>query len=280
MFDAYYNGFFAKRDDIRIPLTDRSIFFGDAVYDAAIGRNGKIFMINEHLARLFRNAESLNIPIGMSIDELKDLLFKLVKLSDPCDSDYFLYIQLSRHSETRTHSYKDTNKSNLLITVNPITLFPSDKRLKLVSYPDIRYELCDIKTVNLIPTVIASKYADKKGADEAVFVRGGVVTECAHSNIHIIKDEILYTHPKNSFILPGIAREHLLSVCEKEGVKYREIAFTPEEMMNADQVLVTSSSKICLVAESFDGAYYGEKSKDLTLRILSRMRNDYYCEMG
>ena len=275
MVDAYYNGEFLKRENISIPLTDRAVFFGDGVYDAAIGRNGKIFMLDEHVERIYRSAATLDIPTSISKDELKALLLRIVDLSEIHDSDFFIYFQFSRYSESRIHAYPGVNNSNLLITVNPISIPPQDKRLRLISYPDIRYELCNVKTINLIPAVIASKYAEQRGADEAVFVRNGIVTECAHSNIHMIKNGILYTHPQSCRILSGISRMHLLSVCERERIEYKEIAFTPDDLKEADSVLVTSSSKIVLTAESFDENYYKDDKNSISRHILNCMRADY-----
>ena len=276
MINAYYNGEFSNRTDVRIPLSDRAIFFGDAVYDAAIGRNGGVFMLDEHLHRFYDNCDSMDIKPYVSSPDLKSLILSIVEQTDYAENDYFVYFQASRNSAQRTHSYSDDASSNLLITVTPISILPARKRLKLISYPDIRYELCDIKTVNLIPAVLASKYAECRGADEAVFVKNSNVTECAHSNIQILKGGILYTHPEDGAILPGIAKKHLLSVCDKLKVPYFEKAFTVTEMQSADQVLVTSSSKLCLLAESFDGTYYDNAKNTLGDTLASAMREDYF----
>lgn len=273
MLDAYYNGSFMKREEVRIPLTNRSVFFGDAVYDAAIGRNGNIFMLYEHIDRLLLGAQALSISVGYTREELRELLLKLVALSEIRDSDYFVYFQLSRSLSERRHSYPDGCGSSLLITVTPITLLPEKRRLELVSYPDVRYGLCNVKTVNLLPAVLASKYAEDMGADEAVFIREGTVTECAHSNAHIIRGGILYTHPESCRILSGISRRHLLDVCRRSGIEYREQPFSPDEMKQAEAVLVTSASKLCLKAARVDDAEYGECL--LADYLLEKMRRDY-----
>lgn len=279
MINAYYNGEFFNKKDVRIPLSDRAVFFGDAVYDAAIGRNGGVFMLDEHLRRFYDNCDSMDIKPYVTFVDLKSLILSIIKKTDYEENDYFVYFQASRNSVQRTHSYSDEAGSNLLITVTPISIPPAKKRLKLISYPDIRYELCDIKTVNLIPAVLASKYADCKGADEAVFIKDGNVTECAHSNIHILKDGILYTHPENGAILPGISKKHLLCVCNRLKITYVEKAFTAIEMQSAEQVLVTSSSKLCLLAESFDGTYYDNANNSLGDTLASTMREDYFKAM-
>ncbi len=277
--NAYYNGSFTAADKILIPLSDRAIFFGDGIYDAAIGRNGKIFMLKEHLARFFLNAERLGIPLTMSKSELGSLLLELVSRSGgTCDC--FVYFQLSRFSKKRTHAYPDTKESNLLATVTPIELPPENKRLKLITSPDVRHSLCHIKTVNLLPAVLASKEAERAGADEAVFIKNGTVTECAHSNIHFIKDGALHTHPADSSILPGIAREHLFKICKRLGIPVFERKFTLSELACSDSVLVTSTSKLCLIADTLDGKPLKSDKIGAALRICSEMRRDYENECG
>lgn len=274
-FDAFYNGTYLSKTEVKIPLCDRSVYFGDGIYDAAIGRNGKIFMLEEHIKRFVSNADRLNIPIPFSVSLLEEILVKLASNVSIENGDYFVYFQLSRHSEKRNHSFCGNEKSNILATVTPIILPPVTKKLKLISYPDIRYGLCDIKTVNLLPSVLAATYAEENGADEAVFHRDGTVTECSHSNIHIVKDGIIYTHPKSNRILPGIAREHMLKTCKKEGVAYKEEAFTLKELTEADEVLITSSSKLCLLADSFEDTVYKTEDNKIGEKICMKMRKDY-----
>ena len=169
---------------------------------------------------------------------------------------YFLYFQLSRFSEKRIHAYPDTEKSNLLVTLSPIPLTSPDATLKLILREDVRYKLCYIKTLNLLPSVIASREADELSANETVFSRDGIITECAHSNVHIIKDGKLITHPLDEYILPGIARAHLLKVCREKNIPYEERYYTEKELFEADEVLVTSSSKLCARASSVEKKSY------------------------
>ena len=211
--NAYYNGLFTTRDKILIPLTDRALFFGDGIYDAAIGRNGKIFLLDDHIDRFFDNAKALDIPIELDRKKLKSVLLELAARS-PHDC-YFVYFQLTRFSEERVHAYPKDSKSNLLITVTKQPMPSPNQKLKLALERDIRYEMCHIKTLNLLPSVIASHKADINGKDETVFHRNGTVTECAHSNVHIVSDNVIYTHPTDNHILPGISRKHFIKTAKK-----------------------------------------------------------------
>ena len=120
---AYYNGQLLDFSEVRIPLTDRCVFFGDGIYDAAIGRGGKIYLFREHIERFLRNAQRVGIPFSMKSDKLSELLHMMAK---NCGyEEYFIYFQLSRFSPERTHAYPDTEKHNMLITVKESTLPPT-----------------------------------------------------------------------------------------------------------------------------------------------------------
>ena len=255
---AYYNGDFCDFSDVKIPLTDRCVFFGDGIYDAAIGKNGFVYLEKEHLDRFFGNAERLNIRLSVSRNELSKLLSEIISING--FEQYFLYFQLSRTSGERTHSYSADSSSSLLITAKPHHLTDKEQRLKLITAEDIRYKMCNVKTLNLLPAVIASKKAEELGCDEAVFIRDGIVTECAHSNVFIIKDETLYTHPEGPYILPGITRKRVLYLCDKLGIEYREKEFTKNDLVSADDVLITSTSKLCVKTKLIDGIEIAGKS--------------------
>jgi D-alanine transaminase len=204
---------------------------------------------------------------------MEEVLTSLVK-DCPFD-EYFVYFQLSRYSEERCHAYPDTEKSNFLATVSKIELKQPTYRLKLISTPDIRYEMCDVKTLNLLPSVLASKRASDLGADEAVFYRGNTVTECAHSNIHIVKNGVIRTHPLDNHILPGISRKHMIFTAHRLGIKVIEEAFSLEELKKADEVIITSSSKLALCASELDEIRYDTEIFVIGKAICSAMRDDF-----
>ena len=268
----FYNGKFYKKGRRILTLFDRSIFFGDAVYDAMIGHGGGIFLLDDHLERLISNAKRIGIVCNHSMAELREILFNVAKKTKL--DEYFLYIQLSRCSSERTHSYPSDQGTALLITAKEFKIPPREKRLKLISVEDKRYGYCDVKTVNLLPNVIAAHTAEIAGCDEAVFVRDGRVTECAHSNISIIRDGVIYTHPDSHFILPGIAKKRLLAASSEIGIPVIETPFSLDELTHADEVLVTSTTKICLSANELNGRPIGGKSADL----LEKLQNHLFFE--
>ena len=270
---GYYNGKFAELKDIRLPLTDRCIFFGDGIYDAAIGRNGKIYLEEEHLERFMKNAELLDIRLDFSMADLRALTREAVKRSG--EECFFLYFQLSRTSSSRKHAYDKDSGASLLITVKPCEMPNPEKALKLVTYEDKRYEYCNVKTLNLLPSVLASSYAEALGADEAVFHRKSTVTECAHSNVSIIKGGILHTHPTNQFILAGTARKKLLEKCTEMKIPVSQRPFSLDALYTADEVLVSSSSKLCVTASSINGVCYEQRTDSIGRRLCNAIYEDF-----
>lgn len=270
---AYYNGRFGKRDEICVPLSDRSIFFGDCVYDAAIGSYDRILWEEEHIERLLSNAKRLGIKHPYTKQSISQILHEVAIKS--CIESYFIYFSISRQSERRVHSAKYSDGSGLLITVDELQIAANQSPLKLITKDDLRYGFCDIKTTNLLPAVIASTEAEKCGADEVVFIKNGVVTECAKSNISILKQGRLITHPKSNRILPGITREHLLSIATENGIEIIQRPFTVSELLSADEILITSSSKLCKVANQIDGISVGGKDVRHASLLCKKMYEHY-----
>lgn len=269
---AYYNGKIGRCDDISIPLTDRLIYFGDGVYDVVIGHSGKLFLLEDHINRLFLGMKSLNMIHSFTKDDLISLIYMLIDISQY--PSYLVYISCSRSLDERQHSYLNCTSTNLLITIKRFTLQDKDT-LKLIATADRRYKYCNIKTTNLLPSVIAATVAEMEGCDEAVFVRDGIVTECAHSNIFILKDNKLVTHPESSLILSGIIRKYLIKIAADYKIPITECGFTLEEMLNADEVIVTSTTKLAKKVTSVNGYLVGGKNPELFSKLSSAIRHSY-----
>ena len=271
---GYYNGKYGELDEMSIPMNDRVCWFGDGVYDAGPYRNYKIFAIDEHIDRFFNSAGLLDIEMPVTKEELKELLQEMVNKMDT--GNLFVYYQVTRGTGVRDHAYTK-GPGNLWIMLKPAEISDSIEPIKLITVEDTRFLHCNIKTLNLIPSCVATEKAKKAGCQEAVFYRaGGRVTECAHSNVHIIKDGKLVTAPTDNLILPGIARAHLIRMCKKLGVPVSETPYTLKELFEAEEVLVTSSSNLCLHACEIDGKPVGGKNPELLEEIRSALLGEFY----
>ena len=246
------------------------------VYDAGPCRNYHIFALDEHVDRFFNNAGLLKIQMPCTKEELKALLNDLVRKMDT--GSLFVYYQVTRGTAVRSHEFPVNCPANLWIMLKPQKAPELTEKIKLITVEDTRFFHCNIKTLNLIPSVMAAQKASEAGCQEAVFHRDGRVTECAHSNCHIIKEGILYTAPADNLILPGIARSHLIQNCKKLGIPVSETPYTLKELMDADEVLVTSSTKLCMSADEIDGRPVGGKAPELLKRIQDAVKSEFLEE--
>lgn len=273
---GYYNGTYGNLEEMTVPMNDRASWFGDGVYDAGPCRNYHIFAMDEHVDRFFRNAAALEINMPVSKEELKNTLNDLVQKMD--SGNLFVYYQVTRGGGIRKHAYPE-GSGNLWITLNPAEVPDGRKPIGLITTEDTRFFHCNIKTLNLIPSVMAAQKAEASGCAEAIFYRpGGRITEGAHSNVHILKNGTLYTAPTDHLILPGIARAHLLRACTALDIPFREEAFYLEDLRNADEIIVTSTSNLCRHANMVDGASAGGKDPALYERIRSYLMDEFHRE--
>ncbi|MBQ8401763.1 MAG: aminotransferase class IV [Clostridia bacterium] len=266
---AYYNGRIAETAEMSIPMNDRASYFGDGCYDATYCRNYKIYCLDEHLERFYNSARLLDMEVPMAREELAKLLNELVRRVD--DHEQFVYIQLTRGTGMREHSYGASGFAhNLWITLKPCRVVNTYEPIQAVTAEDRRFYFCNIKTLNLLPNVLAAEKARAAGCEEAIFYRAAVrgddspevkaagrVTECAHSNIHILKNGTFRTAPLDDQILPGIARANLIKMCGRLGIPVDETPFTVAEMMEADEVIHSSSGSFCVPIDTIDGIRVG-----------------------
>ena len=262
---GYYNGAFGEIETMTVPMNDRVCYFGDGVYDASYSRNYKIFALDEHIDRLYNSAALLRIDIHETKEEMRGILTEMVAKMDTGEN--FVYWQVTRGTAMRNHIFPKEGRANLWIVIYPKNIVDTYKKIRLMTKPDTRFFHCNIKTLNLIPAVMASEEALEAGCDETVLHRGGRVTECAHSNVHMLKDGVFRTAPTDNLILPGIARAHLIGACRRLGIPVDETPFTVEEMMAADEVIVTSSGSLCLAAEEIDGIAVGGKAPEMLKQL-------------
>ncbi|MBQ9325554.1 MAG: aminotransferase class IV [Clostridia bacterium] len=273
---GYYDGHYDEIDRMTIPMNDRVHWFGDGVYDAGPARHYQIFALDEHVDRFYRSADKLDIRMPMEKEDLKALLREMVCKLD-ADSQ-FVYYQVTRGAGPRTHTFSE-GPAKLWIMLTPQTMADGRTPIQLITAEDTRFFHCDIKTLNLIPSVMASERAKQAGCGECVLYRpGGRVTECAHSNVSILQDGALYTAPTDNLILPGITRAHLIRACETLGIPVHEEAFSLDALYAADEILVTSSSKLCVRADRIDGKTAGGRDPE-TFEKIRRFMLDEFLEM-
>ena len=254
---GYYNGTVGELDKLTVPFNDRVHFFGDGVYEATLARNYTIYALDEHIDRLYRSAGLVDIKIRETKEEMKSILCELVKMLD--DGDQFVYWQVTRGTQARNHTYPEDMVGNLWVVLKPGKLKDAYAPVSAVTAPDTRFFHCNIKTLNLLPAVLYAQRAESQGVYESILYReGGRVTECSHSNVHIITKEGKFkTAPCDNLILPGIARAHLIRACGALGIEVDETAFSLDEMMDAAEVIISSSTAPFKLCNNIDGKSVG-----------------------
>lgn len=275
---GYYNGKIGELSEMTVPMNDRACWFGDGVYEAGMCRNGRLFALDEHVDRLFRSAGKLEITVPLSKEELKALLYELVGKMET--GDLMAYYQVTRGGGPRNHAFPE-GPANLWVTLRPKTVNPDLPPVSLITAEDTRFFHCDIKTLNLIPSVMANERAKRAGCYECVLYRpGGRVTECSHSNVHIIKNGVFITAPTDHLILAGIARAHLIAACGRLGIPVSETPYTLSDLLSADEIITSSSTAPCLRACRVDGRDAGMKREDLFTALHEAVYGEYYAETG
>ena len=271
---GYYNGEIGELEEIRVPMLDRACYFGDGVYDAAYTRNHKVYALREHVDRFYNSMALLGITLDMHPDDLEKLIRELVKKVDA--DEQFVYFQASRGTGLRSHAVTAPMNANLWIMLKPCPIRDTYKKANLLAVEDKRFLYCNAKTLNLIPTVLYSTEAENGGYDEAVLHRNGRVTECAHSNISILKDGVLYTAPADEYILAGIGRAHLIKKCKSFGIPVKEEPYMLSDLMEADEIIVTSAGSLCIAAGTVDDKPVGGKAPELLRRLQDSLMDDYF----
>lgn len=274
---GYYNGKYGLLEEMTIPMNDRVCYFGDGVYDATYSRNHVIFALDEHIERFFNSAGLLKIKIPYTKEQVKEIIKDMVKKVD--SGEQFVYWQVTRGTAMRNHAFPgDEVPANLWIMLKPLKIKDMSQKIKLITLEDTRFLHCNIKTLNLLPSVMAAQKTEEAGCQEAVFHRGTRVTECAHSNVSILKDGILKTAPADNLILPGIARAHLIKMCKLFSIPVDETAFTLKELMEADEVIVTSSGQFCITACEIDGKPVGGKAPEIVKKLQNALLVEFLEE--
>ena len=276
---AYYNGRISSIEEMTIPMNDRACYFADGVYDAMFTVNRVPLALGDHLARFYRSASRVGISIPMAFDDLRAMVLDFCRRIDSPDA--MAYVQVSRGVGMRNHPYSGAQTGpRLWVFVKPDGLDPMRKDYACITAEDTRHLMCDVKTINLLPSVLYAQRAAEAGCDETILHRGERVTECAHSNVHILKDGALITAPCDNLILPGITRAHRIAQCREMGIPVYERPFTVAELMDADEVFFTSASALCCRVTRIDGKPVGGKDAVLIHRIQQAAWDEAVREAG
>ncbi|ASK62334.1 D-amino-acid transaminase [Virgibacillus phasianinus] len=233
---------FMDREEAKVDMEDRGYQFGDGVYEVFRIYDGALFDFDNHLDRLVSSAQKIRIELPLSLNEIKKMLMGLVKENSLVNGT--LYVQVTRGVANRTHHFPEHPKA-LLTAYTKQSERPfetTNKGIQTILMDDIRWLRCDIKSINLLPNVLAKQTAKEQGCKEAIFHRDGIVTEGSSSNVFIINGNDLQTHPANNLILNGITRRNIIGLASGLGLNVKEKPYGVEDLLASDEVFVTSTT--------------------------------------
>ncbi|RKD25537.1 D-amino-acid transaminase [Ammoniphilus oxalaticus] len=263
-----YNDQLVKRGDVQIGIEDRGYQFGDGVYEVLSVYDSKIFRLKEHLDRLSYCAQQLGITLPVSLAQLETNLYQLIKTENVQNGQ--LYFQVTRGAAERNHLIPESSQSVLTgyATFKPRPIEHMEKGVSVITTEDIRWLRCDIKSLNLLGSVLAKQKAAEQGAYEAILHRNGIVTEGSASNLFIVKDGKLHTHPTGNLILNGITRVAVIEYANELCIEVMEQPFTLDKLKRADEVFLTSTVNEVMPIIEIDGKTVASgKVGELTRRL-------------
>ncbi|BBF82146.1 D-amino-acid transaminase [Asticcacaulis excentricus] len=270
---AYVNGAYVRHADAAVPIEDRGYQFADAVYEVWSVFGGQLADLAGHLNRLERSLRELHIAMPMPRAALVVVLNEVIRRNRIGEG--LVYLQVSRGVAPRDHFFPtEPVKPALIITAKPVDRQAAEvkarKGIRVISAPDNRWGRCDIKTVGLLPNVLAKQAAREAGASDVIFVDAeGFVTEGGSANVYIVTTEgEVKTRSLRANILPGVTRISLLDILRAEGVDVSEGAFTLEEAKRAKEAFLSAASTFVMPIVQIDDSQIGDGVPgELSLRL-------------
>ena len=270
---AYVNGRYLPHALAKVHIEDRGYQFGDGVYEVCEVRGGRLVDERRHLERLERSLAEIRITPPMSTRALRVVLRETVRRNRVRDG--LLYLQVTRGVARREHAFPPAaTRPSLVVTARPTDRAKLEAQaeagVSVITVPDNRWERVDIKTIGLLPNVLARQMARDSGAREAWFVdRDGFVTEGSSSNAWIVtKAGAIVTRPASAGILKGITREVAFEVAAKQGLQVEERPFTVAEALEAREGFLTAATQIVTPVVQIDGHKVGDGRPGTVARAL------------
>ena len=255
---VYLNGSYLPIEQAQVSVLDRGFIFGDGVYEVIPAYGGHPLRLRHHLQRLQNSLDAIRLDNPHAEDEWTSIITSLIEKNE--GNDQYIYLHVTRGVAKRDHRFPDGNTPTVFVMSSP--LLPVDSTLletgvSAITLDDIRWRYCSIKTTALLPNVLLRQQAVEKDAAEAILVREDEVTEGAASNLFIVLNGVIITPPKSNLLLPGITRDLVVELAQHHEMPCEERSIQPDELKQADEVWVTSSTKEILPITTLDGKPVG-----------------------
>jgi D-alanine transaminase len=253
---VYLNGQFLPYDEAKVPVEDRGYQFGDGIYEVIRVYNGHGFRMDGHFERLKRSADAIFLDVD--VEKIQRDAGELIGRSSTREAS--IYIQITRGVAMRYHPFPAECQPTVVMVIRPASA-PADSArengVSAITLPDDRWARCYIKSINLLPNILAKQQAVQAGAYEALYLRDGYLTEGSSSNAYAVLDGTLWTYPKSNYILGGITRDVVLEIARADGIEVREEPVSLAQLRQANEVMVSSSTAEIVPVVSVDGRDVG-----------------------
>lgn len=273
---VYLNGQFLPLEQAFVPVLDRGFIFGDGVYEVIPVYGGRLFRLHEHLQRLDASLAGIRLANPMDHGQWAGVLNTLIGKNG--GGEQSLYLQITRGVAPRDHAFPANTAPTLFATSTPLKPVAPEllaSGAAAITLEDIRWKHCHIKAIALLPNVLLRQQALDAGAQEAILIRDGLVTEGAASNIFMVKNGVVMTPPKGPFLLPGITRDLVLELAVANGLPCRECDFSRDELLNAGEAWLSSSTRELLPITHIDGQAIGSGAPGPVWQRMNRLYQDY-----
>lgn len=268
---VYLNGQFLPRNEAKLSVDDRGFFFGDGVYEVTRVVRGQLFEWDRHARRLTRGLRELRIDPKLDMDTIRSLQERLIRENNLREGQGTVYLQITRGAAPRTHHFPPPGTpATVFLSAGAFTP-QSEVRARGVSvmtYPDYRWSRCDLKTVNLLPAVMAKQFAADHDAFESIFVRDAVVTEGSHTNVFGVIDGEVRTYPNSNYILPGVTRDVVIELARDAGIPISETPIYRHEIAKLEECFLTGTTSDVMPVVQIDGKPVGSgRPGSITTRL-------------
>jgi D-alanine transaminase len=253
---VYLNGDFVAHEDARVSVDDRGFLFADGVYEVVRIYGGRPYLMDDHMERMARGLAALRIRFDDAV-EVTRAAERLIR-ENGVDGDGTIYIQVSRGAAPRKHAFPaDSTRPTVYVAARPYDSHPDaywEDGVDAITVPDNRWARCDIKSIALLPNVMANQAAHAAGAFEALFVKDGVVIEGSHSNLWGVIQGRLVTYPHSNYILPGITRARVFELAAELGIPAEEGMIYQADLAEFDELFLSGTTTEIMPVVRVDGA--------------------------
>lgn len=272
---VYFNGEFLPKEAVSISPDDRGFLLADGVYEVVRAYEGKLFQANAHLQRLARSMRELRLS-GPATLELTGIVEHLITDNNLTTGDATVYLQITRGAASRRHAFPpDDTPPTIYATAS--SFHPATEKMtqgvKTILVPDIRWTRCDIKSISLLPNVLANQQAKESGVEEAVFVRDGAITEGSHTNVAGVFNGTLVTYPTSHYILGGITRQVVIDLCHQLNIPVKEFPILIDSLPDIDEMMLMSTTSEITPIVQVDNRVIGDgKPGPITTKLQQAFR--------